>query len=258
MTGHGPASYPPRMRRSRWPLLLAVILIAAFGALAFAHYAIFGDARTLFYYLLLDVVFVPLQVLFVSLILDRLLSFRKKQETLKKLNMVISAFFSEVGTSLLSVLARFLPNSGERADRLTIRADWSAREFDMAAAALRRVEPKLESGAAELKPLRDFLSRKQDFLLRLLENPSLLEHDSFADLLWAVLHVSEELASRPTLEKLPANDRAHLSGDLTRAYASLLREWVNHLAHLKRDYPYLYSLAVRTNPFDPNASAIIR
>ena len=25
--------------------------------------------------------------------------------------------------------------------------------------------------------------------------------------------------------------------------------------HLKNDYPYLFSLAVRTNPFDPTASA---
>jgi len=35
----------------------------------------------------------------------------------------------------------------------------------------------------------------------------------------------------------------------------LVREWLSHLEHLKVDYPYLFSLAVRTNPFDPNASA---
>jgi len=26
------------------------------------------------------------------------------------------------------------------------------------------------------------------------------------------------------------------------------------MEHLKNEYPYLFSLAVRTNPFDPNAS----
>jgi hypothetical protein len=35
----------------------------------------------------------------------------------------------------------------------------------------------------------------------------------------------------------------------------LVREWLSHMEHLKVDYPYLFSLAVRTNPFDPNASA---
>jgi hypothetical protein len=29
------------------------------------------------------------------------------------------------------------------------------------------------------------------------------------------------------------------------------------MKHLKNSYPYLFSLAVRTNPFDPNAKAEI-
>jgi len=31
-----------------------------------------------------------------------------------------------------------------------------------------------------------------------------------------------------------------------------------HMEHLKNEYPYLFSLAVRTNPFDPNASVEVR
>lgn len=33
---------------------------------------------------------------------------------------------------------------------------------------------------------------------------------------------------------------------------------VAYMKHLKEDYPYLFSLAVRTNPFDPNASAEVK
>ena len=50
---------------------------------------------------------------------------------------------------------------------------------------------------------------------------------------------------------------AHLSGDITRAYGLLVREWLAHMEHLKREYPYLFSLAVRMNPFDPEASAVV-
>ncbi|MEJ2700855.1 MAG: hypothetical protein P8Z79_00265 [Sedimentisphaerales bacterium] len=32
----------------------------------------------------------------------------------------------------------------------------------------------------------------------------------------------------------------------------------SHMEHLKSDYPYLFSLAVRTNPFDSNASAQVQ
>jgi len=46
----------------------------------------------------------------------------------------------------------------------------------------------------------------------------------------------------------------HILGDIKRAYCLLVREWLAHMEHLKNDYPYLFSLAVRMNPFDPNAS----
>ncbi len=45
----------------------------------------------------------------------------------------------------------------------------------------------------------------------------------------------------------------HLSGDIRRAYSILITEWLAYMKHLKSDYPYLFSLAVRTNPFDQTA-----
>jgi len=30
------------------------------------------------------------------------------------------------------------------------------------------------------------------------------------------------------------------------------------MRHLKKEYPYLFSLAVRTNPFDPRASVEVK
>ena len=51
-------------------------------------------------------------------------------------------------------------------------------------------------------------------MLSLLENPNLLEHDSFTDLLLAIFHLSEELAARDTLVGLPQSDYEHLAGDI--------------------------------------------
>ena len=86
------------------------------------------------------------------------------------------------------------------------------------------------------------------------ENPNLLEHESFAELLWAVSHLSEELDHRQNLGNLTQTDSKHLAGDIERAYRLLMREWLSYMEHLKKEYPYLFSLAVRTNPFDPEAS----
>jgi hypothetical protein len=94
-------------------------------------------------------------------------------------------------------------------------------------------------------------------MLGLLENPNLLEHDEFTDLLWAVFHLIEELEARSSFAGLSSADLDHLSGDINRAYSLLLREWLTYIRHLKQDYPYLFSLAVRTNPLNPEARAEI-
>jgi len=102
------------------------------------------------------------------------------------------------------------------------------------------------------------LKEKRQFLLNLLENPNLLEHESFTNLLWAVFHLTDELTHRKGLDRLPENDYQHLAGDIKRAHHLLILEWLNYMKHLKTNYPYLFSLAVRTNPFDANASVEVR
>lgn len=119
-------------------------------------------------------------------------------------------------------------------------------------------EYKIDCCAGDLQGLQNFLVRQRSFLLGLLENPNLLEHDYFTGLLWAVFHLAEELSHRARVKDLPDTDYEHLSGDIRRVYQLLVREWLSHMEHLKSDYPYLFSLSVRTNPFDPSASAEVR
>ena len=52
-------------------------------------------------------------------------------------------------------------------------------------------------------------------------------------------------------------DREHLAGDIERAYVALIAEWLDYMQHLQKHYPFLFSLALRTNPFDPEASVVI-
>jgi hypothetical protein len=109
-----------------------------------------------------------------------------------------------------------------------------------------------------LENLRSFLISERTFLLRLLENPNLLEHESFTKQLWAVFHLADELQYRTDLAHLPGGDYRHLAVDARRAYSALTTEWLKYMAHLLKCYPYLFSLALRTNPFDPTASPVIK
>lgn len=97
------------------------------------------------------------------------------------------------------------------------------------------------------------MNEKSPLLVRLLENPNLLEHEAFTDLLWAVLHIKEELEFRFDLDAAGEADLAHLRGDLERAYRLLARQWLDYMRHLCANYPYLFKVAAHRNPFRESA-----
>ena len=246
------------MKRFSWQIMLAAMLIFLSAVFYFFHYTIFHDTHHIFIYLIGDVAFVPIEVLMVTVIIHQVLSAREKKTRLGKLNMVIGAFFSEVGTTLLTYFSDWDPKLKDIRKDLVVSSDWSQEEFTKVSKRLMTYQYAVDIKKVDLKALRMFLKEKLDFLLRLLENPTLLEHESFTDLLWAVSHLAEELAARDDVTKLPASDKDHLAGDIKRIYVLLVHQWVNYMAHLKDNFPYLFSLAMRTNPFDQEASPIVQ
>ena len=246
------------MKRFSWQILLGLFLIALSGFFYLIHYSIFRDTYHIFLYLIGDIAFVPVEVLLVTLIIHRLLSHREKRARLEKLNMLIGAFFSEVGTRLLAYFSDFDPKLDKIRKDLIVTDNWSQQEFSSVHKRLKNYDYGVEIQKVNLENLRSFLVGQMNFLVRLLENPSLLEHESFTELLRAVFHLCEELTNREDVSQLPDSDYEHLAGDIKRAYTSLVDEWLDYMKYLKDNYPYLFSLAMRTNPFDVNASLVVR
>lgn len=245
------------LKSLRWYIFLTAVLISMSLILYEIQISIFHRTEDTFFYMLQDFAFVPVQVLFVTFIIARLLSDREKRALLKKLNMLVGAFYSEVGTELMNYCSGFSRDLSDMRQHLLITPAWSQKQFTAALKTVQRFDPKLDASKKNLGEMRDFLEGKKNFLLSLLANPNLLEHESFTDLLWAVFHLSEELSARPSLEGLPRRDYDHLTGDMKRAFMKLIEQWLVYMRHLKGDYPYLFSLAVRTNPLDSKASAVI-
>jgi len=235
--------------------LLLVVLSVVFYVL---HFIFFRDAHHIFIYLVGDIAFVFIEVLLVTLIIHQVLSEREKRALLKKLNMVIGAFFSEAGMSLLKYFWSFDAEAESFGRHLIVDNEWSPEHFDKMEEILQNRDFKIDIHKGNLEEMRSFIIGKRAFLLRLLENPNLLEHDEFTELLWAVFHLAEELSHRESVNGLPDTDYDHLAGDIKRAYGLLVREWLSYMEHLKSNYPYLFSLAIRTNPFNPQASVEVK
>jgi len=246
------------MKQSPWQVILAITLMAAASLLYYLQIAIFHAERDTFFYLFQDLAFVPIQVLLVTFIVDRFLRIRERMALLKKLNMVIGAFFSEVGTKLLKYFVVFDADAGSLGAKLIVTGEWSDEQFDSAIRDLKTHRVAMDCTRGNLAELKQFVTTRRGFLLRLLENQNLLEHETFTELLWAVFHLTEELDSRPDVRSLLRPDCDHIAGDIKRAYVILLIEWLSYMRHLKNEYPYLFSLAVRTNPFDPKASVEVK
>ena len=246
------------LKIERWQALFALFLVVLSILLFFLTYILFGDERHILSRLAEEISFLPLEVLLVVLIIEKIFSHMEKRNRMEKLNMVIGTFFIEVGTKLLTYLSDLDPELESIRSSLVIEDSWSDQEFSRVSENLHSYNFGIDMEKVNLEYLLDFLKKNRDFLLRLTENPTLLEHESFTDMLLAITHLSEELASRPGLKDLPQIDLMHLQGDIKRVYGLSVRQWLDYMKYLKVNYPYLFSLAMRTNPFDETASPILR
>jgi len=245
------------MKRYWKYVVIGLILLATSVGVYFLHYAIFRDTHHIFIYMVGDLAFLPLEVFLVVIVLERILVGREKQAMMQKLNMVVGAFFSEVGNELLRSLLSSFEGSQQIAQHLDVKGEWSRPDFRAATSFIQGLSESPDSSRMDIDGLKALLVQKRGFMLRLLENPNLLEHDQFTDLLWATFHLAEELEARPSLKDLPATDLQHIAGDIQRVYSRLAAEWLDYVLHLKTNYPYLFSLVARTHPFQEHATAVV-
>ena len=189
---------------------------------------------------------------------DMVLSRREMLQRLEKLNMVIGAFYSEVGNRLLVDFSNYDPALEDVRQDLLAATKCPDEEFQRIGTTLRKHEYAVDMERVDLGHLRGVLSGKRGFMLRLVENPTLLEHETFTELLMAVFHLTEELLHREKLGHLPESDMVHIAGDIRRVYGMLVKQWLDYMRYLKTNYPYLFSLAMRTNPFDREATPVVK
>ncbi len=245
-------------KKISWKFFTAVILIIFSIVVYIINYFIFKNSRDIFFYLTLDIAFLPVNVLLVTLLIDTLLNQREKKSMLNKLNMVIGVFFSETGIALIRSFNTYFEDIEKISESLSKINKWNKKDFAKFKLNIHDYESKISINNKIEESLKIFLAGKRDFLLRLLENPNLLEHEDFTELLRAVFHLTEEMANRENFDNQPPSDLKHIELDIKRAYFFLIKEWLSYMGYLKEYYPYLYSLALRQNPFDKNATVIVK
>lgn len=241
-----------------WLTVFAICLLLSSLTLFTLHYLVFHDLEHILVYTLLDLAFLPIEVLLVTIILHQLLEGQARKSKLNKLNMVIGLFFSEIGAPLMRFFSiRDIEFQAKKEFYSSLKT-WNHTLYVSKKKEAMKAPYKVQFSCNDLLALREMLVSNEDFLVRLLENPFLLEHESFTDVLQAVFHLTDELKHRGSCADLPESDIHHLSGDITRIYSQIVPVWITYLEYLKTGYPYLFSLAIRTNPFTESEDSIVR
>ena len=112
-----------------------------------------------------------------------MLNRREKELRAQKLNMVSGLFFSEIGTELIAHISKYDSHLNIAGKELVVTNNWSDKDFLAVSQRLKDYDYAVDVKKANLQGLRNILEGETSLLLRLLENPVLLENESFSGLL---------------------------------------------------------------------------
>ncbi len=188
---------------------------------------------------------------------ELLIARRAEASRREKLNMVIGLFFSEVGTDLLTVSADADPQRDQVRDLMQVEGDWGEGDFAQVRSKLQKRTYTLDPDRLSLLEVARLMKGKRAFIVGLLENSAVMEHEAFTDVLWAVFHVVDELEAEDDLSAVLRMHEGHIMGDCERAYRRLVGQWLRYMEHMQRRYPYLFNRALRSNPFVMKKSKVL-
>jgi hypothetical protein len=238
------------MKKYIWQIRLAALLIGISGLLYYAEFLIFRDGSSIFESVLSQLAFIPVYVLLVTLIIEQLLNRKERLARIEKLNVVVGVFFNELGRDLLHSFASMDKNFDSIKGSFLFSGKDFLKEFDSASQAIGKYKCSLEPTSSDFAFLKAFVIDKKEFLLLITQNPNLFEHELFTNVILSVFHLYEELSKQVDVESICSEDANHIRDDIERAYLLLITQWIKYLSHLKESYPYLFSLELRSNPFN--------
>jgi len=240
--------------------VIGIGLVGLSIILHYVHYLVFHDLHHTLIFLVADIAFIPLEVFFVTLVLDKLLESREKQHLVKKLNMLIGLFYSEFGSDVFQAFVNSDSNIKDLEAGCRVQFKWEEADYNKLRKEIEKHDHQVDVSKIDLHGLKENLSSHKDLLLNLIANPNLLEHESFSELLMSLFHLQEELAMRDVFEdqsQMDQYDLDHLKVDIERVYGHISVEWVRYMKHLKEHYPYLFLTACVKNPYDNRKEAVI-
>ena len=228
------------MKNKKYYIVVSLVLVGLSAIMFLIHYLVCGQAVNTAYYSLMNLCFIPVNSLVVTLILERLIDYKAKQERMEKLSMLIGLFFTEVGYKLMHLIIK--------ADKGGKNSITSFNNLDEVKNQVEKHNYNIDMEDIDLDKIMDVLLENSNLLVNLISNENITEHEIFTDLLMSVIHLRDEIIFYKN-DKNNQLDISHLEKDILRVYKNIAMQWVDYLKYLNKSYPFLYNNAIRLNPF---------
>lgn len=230
-------------------LVIGTGLILLSLVLHYGHYLMFNDAHHTLIFLFADIAFIPMEVFFTTLIIDRLLEKREKNHFLEKLNMIVGLFYTEIGTKMLSEFVKGDDSVNTLRDFAIVGEKWDDSTFKSLQEHIESYDFKTNLDKVNLEELIKELHGSRDLLITLITNENLHEHETFTKMLMGLMHLKEEIDTRCCLD-IEDYEKSHIEKDMAYVYKYLTLEWCHYMKYLSKNYPSLFCKALINNPFD--------
>lgn len=237
-------------------IVLGLLLIGLSIVLHAVHFVIFKDMHHIMIFLFADIAFIPLEVFFVSLILERLINKQDEEKTLKKMHMLVGLFYQKFGDELLSRFVSVSEDMSCTSEHILMNYSWNKKQYSDLRMTIDRYQHKMDIESLDLKSLFELLKENESLIINLISNPSLQENDIFSDLLLSIFHLNDELGNRD-ISNIVGDDLTHMEIDCQRVFKLLSAQWVDYMEHLQVSYPYLFLTAALNNPYDKRSKSDI-
>ena len=112
-----------------WKLKLAIGLIIASAILYTIAYFGFHEPDKVIFYIVIDLAFIPLDILIVALVIESLIEKKERETVLEKLDMILGVFFSEIGDELLETFTKINASSDEIIKNLENIENWRKKDY---------------------------------------------------------------------------------------------------------------------------------
>ncbi len=227
-----------------------ILLLLCTSALLYAiHYLIFRDLHHLAIFGLHELAFVPLEVILVTLGLDKLVEKTHREEARSKVSIIETLYFNESGGTMLRYLTSFDPDAARLRELLQVTENWRSSDFRQAIRQLKSYPFLLDLDRIDFFGLHYHLSQRHEYYRSMLENPALTQSEAFTEMIMKIYLLWEELDGRTNLYQLPEKDRNYLAELLHEIYRELTEYWLDNVYNHSIHNRFRLHRAIESNPF---------